>query len=152
MKFLCGICFCTLALAGVPDKPLGSPEDDLARLESEPNLEKRARGALDNAVDALKEAETAYKKADLSATGARLREVQQSVELVEVSLKQTGKNPSRSPKNFKHAEMKTRGLLRRLDGFRDQMSVVDRPMIEPVITKIQQVHDTLLDGIMGKRK
>ena len=75
MKFLCGICFCTLALAGVPDKPIGSPEDDLARLESEPNLEKRARGALDNAVDALKEAETAYKKADLSATGASLPDI-----------------------------------------------------------------------------
>ena len=152
MKFLCGICFCALALAGTPDKPLGSPEEDLARLESEPHLEKRARGALDNAEDALKEAQNAYKKSDLSATDARLREVQQSVEIVEVSLKQTGKNPSRSPKNFKHAEMKTRGLLRRLDGFREQMSVVDRPMIEPVIAKVQQVHDTLLDGIMGKRK
>ncbi len=152
MKFLCGICFCALALAGTPDKPLGSPEEDLARLESEPHLEKRARGALDNAEDALKEAQNAYKKSDLSATDARLREVQQSVEIVEVSLKQTGKNPSRSPKNFKYAEMKTRGLLRRLDGFREQMSVVDRPMIEPVIAKVQQVHDTLLDGIMGKRK
>ncbi len=152
MKFLCGISFCALALAGTPDKPLGSPEADLARLESEPHLEKRARGALDNAEDALKEAQNAYKKSDLSATDARLREVQQSVEIVEVSLKQTGKNPSRSPKNFKHAEMKTRGLLRRLDGFREQMSVVDRPMIEPVIGKVQQVHDTLLDGIMGKRK
>jgi len=152
MKFLCGICFCAVALAGTPDKPLGSPEEDLSRLESEPHLEKRARGALDNAEDALKEAQNAYKKADVSATDARLREVQQSVEIVDVSLKQTGKNPSRSPKNFKHAEMKTRGLLRRLDGFREQMSVVDRPMIEPVIAKVQQVHDALLDGIMGKRK
>ena len=84
MKFLCGICFCALALAGIPDKPLGSPEEDLARLESEPHLEKRARGALDNAEDALKEAQNAYKKSDLSATDARLREVQQSVEIVEV--------------------------------------------------------------------
>ena len=152
MKFLCGICFCALALAGTPDKPLGSPEEDLARLESEPHLEKRARGALDNAEEALKEAQDAYKKADLSATDARLREVQQSVEIVDVSLKQTGKNPSRSPKHFKYAELKTRDLLRKLNGFRDQMSVVDRPMIEPVIAKVQQVHDTLLDGIMGKRK
>jgi hypothetical protein len=82
----------------------------------------------------------------------RLEEVQQSVELAETSLNQTGKNPSRSPKHFKQAELKTRDLLRKLDGFRHEMSVADRAVADRVVDAVQKIHDALLDGIMGKKK
>lgn len=126
--------------------------DELARIQSEPNLEKRARTALDRADEALKEAHDAYQKGDNTATSAYLEEVQQSVELADRSLRQTGKNPSRSPKHFKAAELRTRGLLRKLEGFREQMSVADRPVADGVVASVQKIHDALLEGIMGKKK
>ena len=72
--------------------------------------------------------------------------------LADSTLKQTGKNPSRSPQHFKYAELRTRDLLRKLDGFRDDMSVADRPALERVIATVQKIHDALLEGIMGKKK
>ena len=125
---------------------------ELARIEGEPHAERRAREALDYAHEALREARDAYAKGDTAATSARLDDVEQSIELADISLKATGKNPSRSPKNFKYAELKLRELLRKLDGFREEMSVPDRPVVERVMAEVQKIHDALLDGIMGKRK
>lgn len=128
------------------------PEDELARIQSEPNLEKRARSALDHADEVLKQAHDAYARGDDAATSASLEEIERSVELADSSLKQTGKNPSRSPKHFKAAELRTRDLLRRLEGFREQMSVADRPVVDRVMAAVQKIHDALLESIMGKKK
>lgn len=136
----------------VTGAPEGTPADDLARIQAEPHPDKRAHMALDNADDALKQARDTYDKGDNEAMAARLQEVERSVELAEGSLKQTGKNPSRSPKHFKYAELKTRDLLRKLEAFREGMSVADRPAMDRVIGTVQKVHDALLDGIMGKNK
>lgn len=126
---------------------------DLDAVKAEPNLEKRAHKALDNARAALKTAQDAYHvKSDLAATGAALEEIEQSVRLCYDSLEQTGKNPSRSPKHFKRAEIGTRDLLRRLADFREQMSVMDREEIDRVRAAVQKVHDNLLAGIMGGKK
>ena len=131
--------------------PLGAA--DLEAVKAEPNLEKRARKALDNASVAFKAAQEAYmQKGDLKLTTAALDEVAQSVELADLSLKQTGKNPRRSPKHFKYAEIRTRELLRRLTDFREQMSALDRDDIDKVRAAVQKVHDDLLVGIMGKKK
>jgi hypothetical protein len=140
------------ALLATGQKTPETPPDSLSRLQAEPNLEKRARAALDNAEDALKQARDAYANGDNARAASRLEEVQQSVEVADASLRQTGKNPSRSPKHFKQAELRTRELLRKLDGFRDEMSVVDRPVLDRVAAAVQKVHDALLDGIMGKKK
>jgi hypothetical protein len=139
-------------LLAAAQKSSEAPADDLARLQSEPNLEKRAHAALNNAEEALKQARDAYKNGDTAAAESRLEEVGQSVELADSTLKQTGKNPSRSPKHFKYAELRTRDLLRKLDGFRDDMSVADRPVLDQVIAAVQKIHDALLEGIMGKKK
>jgi len=140
------------ALLAAGQKSSEAPADDIARLQSEPNLEKRAHAALNNAEEALKQARDAYTSGETSATESRLEEVEQSVELADNTLKQTGKNPSRSPKHFKYAELRTRDLLRKLDGFRDDMSVADRPALDKVIATVQKIHDALLEGIMGKKK
>jgi hypothetical protein len=130
----------------------GTPDEDMARIRLEPRPDKRARAALDNAEDALTAAREAYGKGDNTDVSARIEEVGQSVELADRSLQDTGKNPGRSPKHFKAAELRTRELLRKLEGFRDQMSVADRPVVERVVTAVQKIHDALLDGIMGKKK
>jgi hypothetical protein len=124
---------------------------DLPRVKAEPNLERRAKAALENADKALREAKEVYNKADIQQTSALIDEIKESVELAYSSLKETGKSPGRSPKHFKNAEIKTRELLRKLDAFQQEMNVADRSMLDAVKAKVQQVHDELLLGVMRRR-
>ncbi len=135
-----------LAFAGVG-------QADLKKAMAESNLEKRSQLALDNATTAYKAARVAYDKGETERVQESIREIQESVELAQTSLNQTGKNPRKSPKYFKKAEMDTRELLKRIDAFEHDMSFNDRPMLEKLKAKVQQVHDDLLVGLMeGKKK
>ena len=130
----------------------GTLRADLQEAKAEPNLEKRSKLALDNAEQALTEARAAYAKGDNTQVEARAAEIRESVELAENSLHQTGKDPRRSPRWFKHAEIVTRDLLRRLDSFGQEMSATDRPMLDAVKGDVQQAHDHLLLGVMGVKE
>jgi len=131
----------------------GSSRADLTRALKEPNLEKRSQLALENASAAYKAARTAYEKGENEQVSLLAAEILESVELANTSLTQTGKNPRRSPKWFKKAEIDTRELLKRLDGFEHEMGFNDRPMLEKVKARVQQIHDELLVGLMeGRRK
>ena len=125
---------------------------DLAAVRAEPNLERRAGKALDNADRALKTAQETYRNGYAQQSEAAFEELRESVVLANDSLKQTGKNPSRSPKHFKRAEIRTRELLRRLNDFRPQMSLEDREPLEKAEATIQKIHEELLAGIMGGKK
>lgn len=128
-------------------------EGDLASIKADPDLERRADQALEYARDQLKTAEAAYtEKDDLKQTEAGLKGLTEAVQLAYDSLLQTRKNPSKRPKHFKKAEIRTRELMRRLDDFRAQMSADDRVMVEPARHELQKVHDALLEGIMGGGK
>ena len=73
--------------------------------------------------------------------------------MAEASLDEKGKNPIKSPKYFKNAEMKTSDLVRRLDSFQQDMNVADRPMVDEVKEKVQEAHERLLrEVMMGKKK
>jgi hypothetical protein len=126
---------------------------DLAQAKAEPNLERRSKLALENAERALQAARQDYNNGDNDKVSALAAEVQESVELAFTSLQQTNKDPRKSPKYFKNAEIVTRDLLRRIDNFQQDMSFNDRPLLDKLKEKIQQVHDSLLMGLMeGKRK
>ena len=126
---------------------------DLAQVRAEPNLEKRSKAALDNAERSLSASRKAYSAGDLPQATELLGEVQVSVNLAESSLQETGKDASRSPKYFKDAEIKTGGLLRKLDAFSLDMNVADRPLVDKLKEEVQEVHDRLLHSIMtGKKK
>jgi hypothetical protein len=125
---------------------------DLKKALAEPNLEKRSGLALDNAAAALKSARTAYDKGDNDEVAKAAAEVLESVDLAAASLQQSGKNPRRSTW-FKKAEISTRDLSRRIQSLQDDMSYVDRPLLDKVKTRVQEVHDELLMGVMeGKKK
>jgi hypothetical protein len=126
---------------------------DLTQAKAEPNLEKRSKLALDNAVSAYQAARTAYGKGESDAVAKYAAEIQESVELAYASLTKTGKNPRSSPKWFKKAEIETRDLSRKLESFEQEMSFTERPVLEKVKARVQQVHDDLLLGLMeGKHK
>lgn len=124
---------------------------DLGSIRTEPNLERRSELALDYANAALDQARDSYGAGDLPKTEASLNEVSESVDLAYQSLEDTGKDPRRSSK-FKRAELKTRELLRRLEGLRQTLNFEDRPLIEKVRDRVAEIHDNLLKGIMSKKK
>jgi hypothetical protein len=125
---------------------------DLNSVKLEPNLERRSELAMDNANAALDSAREAFNMADAAKMEGSLREVSDSVELAYQSLSETGKDARRSPKFFKRAELRTRELLRRLDGLYQAVDVESRTAVEKVRDQVAQVHDDLLKGIMSKKK
>ncbi len=126
---------------------------DLDQVRQEQNLEKRSKLALENADAALKSAREDYRAGDTMDTTTKINEVIESVDLAYTSLTETGKNPRKSPKYFKQAEMQTRELSRKLDDFQHEMSYTDRPSLDKVRIRVQEVHDELLTGLMeGKKK
>ena len=125
---------------------------DLAKIKAEPNLERRSKLALENAAASLKAARDAYQKGDSQQTATCIAEIGDSVDLAYSALKETHKDPRRSPKWFKSAEIATRNLLRQLDTFQQDMSFNERAGLDPVKAKVQQVHDDLLLGLMEGKK
>jgi hypothetical protein len=126
---------------------------DLQKAMAEPNLEKRSKLALENAAAALRAARDAYDKGASDQVKSFVAETSESVALAMKSLDDTGKNPRRSPKWFKRAELELRNLGRRIDDFRQEMSYTDRALLDPVRTQVQQAHDRLLTELMqGKQK
>ena len=121
---------------------------DLQPARNEANLEKRSRLALTIADQAISEAREAYNKSDMKVTEARLGEVRESVELAQTALAATGKKPGRSPGPYKYAETKSRELLKRIEGLKQEMDSSDRSIIEPVQNRVQEIHDAWLDGIL----
>src|ERR1700722_2279109 len=103
---------------------------DLASIKVEPNLEKRSDLALDNAGASLDLARSAYNTGDAAKTEAALNEVGESVDLAYQALEDTGKDARRNPRPFKRAELKTRELLRRLDGIRELVGYEDRALVD----------------------
>ncbi len=124
---------------------------DLASIKTEPNLEKRSELALDYANAALDQGRDAYNAGDAAKMGAALGDVGESVDLAYDSLSETGKDP-RGSRFFKRAELRTRELLRRLEGLRETVSFEDRSLVEKVRDRVAEVHDNLLKGIMSKKK
>jgi hypothetical protein len=125
---------------------------DLKQANAEPNLEKRSKLAMDNAHAALKKAREAYQSGNQEQTRASVAEVGESVALAMTSLRQTGKNPRKSPKWFKRAELGSRDLSRRLEAFALEMSYTDRPMLDKVRAEVQHAHEELLTGLLEGKK
>jgi hypothetical protein len=125
---------------------------DLQLAKNEPNLEKRCRLALANADQAISEAREAYNKQEMKVVGERLAEVRASVELAQTALAASGKKPGRSPGPYKYAETKSRELLRRIEGLKQEMDSTDREEVEPVQNRVQEIHDAWLDGILTHAK
>ena len=124
---------------------------DLNAIKSVPNLEHRSDMALDYAYTALDSAHDDYAGGDIAKWRGDLSEVRDAVTLSFESLQETGKN-ARNDKHYKRAEMKTRELVRRLEGARDDVSFEDRDALEQVRAKVSEIHDALLQSIMSKKK
>ena len=124
----------------------------LDQVKAEPNLEKRARLAMDYAGVAQREAETAYGNGDLENTVSRLKTVLESVELAKATLDSSGRTPGRNPAVYKYAEQKSTELLLRLRDLDQRMGDEERESVKPIRTKVQEIHDEWFEGIMERKK
>jgi len=124
---------------------------DLTVVKNEPNPERRCTLALGEADAAITAAREAYAADDLEKTRVALADVGESVDLAYKSLEASGKDPRRSPKHFKQAELTVRQLLRRLSGLRETMGAADRTLVDVAQQRAEDVHDALIRGIMGKK-
>ena len=126
---------------------------DLKAAMAEPDLGKRSKLALDNAGAAIKATRDAYNRDEKDKVAAAANEILESVNLASDSLKATGKNPRKSPRWFKQAEIATRDLLKKLETLQHDMNFEDRNVLDKAKARTQEVHDELLLGLMeGKRK
>ena len=124
----------------------------LDQVKAEPNLERRARLAVDYAALAERNAEAAYAKGDADATAAELKNVEESLEMAQEALVTSHKTPGRNPGPYKYAEVRSRELLIRLSDLERRMDVDERGLIAGVTTRVQEIHDAWFEGIMGRTK
>jgi len=140
--FLLGLT--ALGLAAIPVRA------DLKRALAEPNLERRARLAWENAETQVKAASKNYAAGDWEATMESLREVCESLALAQQSLAAAVKNP-RNSRSYKNFEVRTRAILKHLGALHERMSFDERQQIEGLVEQIRKIHDDVLWAVMGGR-
>ncbi len=119
---------------------------------AEADLEKRSELALKAADDSLTAAAKAYKEAgEITAFRQHVADVQELTALCMKSLQESGKRASKRPKYFKRAELRLRGLLRRMTSLAHDVSAEDRPLVESAQKSMSDIHDQLLHEIMSKK-
>ncbi len=130
----------------------GQPPAGLDAVRTEPRADKRYEKALDFASEQITVARKDYRDGRIEQFRQCVENVGEAVKVCDQTLRGTGKNPSKSPKHFKRAEMRMREIIRRLTGLEGDVSVEDRGVIAKVKTSVQEIHDNLLFDIMGRRK
>lgn len=124
---------------------------DLAALKSEPDPNRRWGAALMHADEKIDEAKQAYQAGNEAAEAAAIQEVSDSVALCYASLEEAHGAPRKS-RYYKRAELKVSALMRRLSGFRDEVSFDFRPHIDTALKRLSDIHDELLSDIMSRKK
>ena len=128
------------------------PPVTMDQVKAEPNLERRARLAIDFAVAQERAAETAYDGGDMVASGATLKAMADAMTIAQESLAATGKKAGRNPAPYKYGEQRSRELLVRLGDLERKMDSSEREAISAPMAKVQEIHDAWFEGIMGKSK
>ena len=124
---------------------------DLGTIKNEPNLEKRADLAADNAYDAVDRARTAYLAGKDEQYKSALVEVRESADLCYHSLEESGKSARRSPKHFKRAEAKFGAISKRLDALAQEVSFDYRAAVQDLKKHVNDLQDKVVEEIMSKQ-
>lgn len=119
-----------------------------AKLAREQDPVKRAQLQLKLAGLRLDDATRFYRSGDDAKGLAALKEMLGLSEQVEKGLFATGRDPRKKPKGFKDAEIAFRKMHRKLVDLRVTLPVDERPVIEEIIRRIDEMHDEFLYGIM----
>jgi hypothetical protein len=124
----------------------------LDRVRAESNPEHRAKAAVEYATTAERAAEQAVNDGDSAAFKKNIADMVTAMELARDSFVASGKTPSRNPRNFKSAELKSHELLHRLGDLKESLDIDKRAQLDAPIKKIEAIHDVWFYGIMGRKK
>jgi hypothetical protein len=122
------------------------------QVKAEVNAEHRAHLAVDFAMISERNAEAAYAKGDLEATGVLLKIMAESTELAKTSLVSSRRTPGRNPSLYKYAEQKSQEILMRLRDLDQRMEAEERDILAGPRAKVQEIHDEWFEGIMERKK
>lgn len=123
---------------------------DVDSLKKEPNPERRSDLALEEADREVDNARQAYKRGDDKAFKALLNTIGTIAQLSYDSLKSTGKSARKHPKYFKRADLKMRGLARRIEGLEQEVGYDDRPPVVTLKNKILELDEQIVLDVMKK--
>jgi len=123
-----------------------------AALPAQPDLVQQARRSLTEAEQAVDKAGEPCQAGEYESCITRLTEVQSGVEAAHHSLEKTGINPSRSPRHFKDAEVRTRKILKLLRALASYIHPEDRKQYDAVVEGVSRINEKLLSGIMSRNK
>lgn len=140
------------ALAAAGPSPGAKAPPDLETVRAYPKPEKRANEATKFAEETLKRVVKTFHGGDTEKGKQMLADIQTAVELAYESLESTGKDARRKPKHFKRLEIATRRLVSDLRDVERNLNFDERPMIEPVIERVEEINSKLLTAIMTKNK
>jgi hypothetical protein len=124
----------------------------LVQVKAEPDPERRAKAAIDFAATAERDAEAAFSNGNMQDVAAQLNTMKESMEVTRDSLVASRKTPGRSPQLYKYFELRSHELLIRLEDFERRMSFEDRDVMAVPKARVQEIHDSWFDGIMGRKK
>jgi hypothetical protein len=119
---------------------------------AEQDLQKRSDLALQEADEEISAASKAYSPGGVTKDFERhLAAAGELAQLSLKSLQDSGKRARKQPKYFKRAELKLRGLVRRLDTLEKDVLVDDRPPVAKAKSLFTEVHEQILLDIMSKK-
>lgn len=113
-------------------------------VKNEPIAAKRWALALDVADGALTAARQSEPLANLELTAT-------ASEFALEALRELGK-PYRNTKHYKRAELRLRDFLKRADGIVKSAGIDDRPPLEAAYSRLNTVHELVLQGVMSRKE
>lgn len=117
----------------------------LVDIRAEHDPVKRSEKALTFANTAFDDARSEYTKGNISGGDADLENMTNALKECVGSLETAHK-----AKFFKRAEMNVAALQRRLQGVVEDLGAQERGWAEYTQRKVEEIHDALLTGVMGK--
>ena len=129
----------------------GGQDPGLEQIGRIADLERRSRQALAFALEQFDAAVAAYRSGDVEKGKQALGTMGAAVKMAVEALQATGKHPRRHPRHFKHAEIRTRKLLRQLSEERARALLEDRDDFDDAIRDVEKANVDLLLGIMSRR-
>jgi len=114
-------------------------------LNTEPDPSRRAERAVSLAEGAFSEARVEYDKNQIKAGDQHLDEMIKLLNVCVSSLEAAHKSH-----NYKPAEIRVKGLMRRMKTLIGDLSVDDRGWAEYTARQLEGIHDKLLSGAMKK--
>lgn len=123
-------------------------------LEARSNVEKTANShnPAQQAEYALSEAEMAFDRARSSYDAGKVKEGNAELDAAMTSVRLCVDSLAKSHKSkyYKKAELRVGLLMRRMRSLREDVSIDDRGWIEYVSRKMNEAHEELVAGVMGK--